>query len=35
MDWEITNLNKADLIILYLYLNTISPILLLKLGRYS
>lgn len=35
MDWEMTNLDKADLIILYLHPNTISPVSLMELGRYS
>lgn len=35
MDWEMTNLDKADLIILYLHPSTISPVSLLELGRYS
>ncbi|KAF2005427.1 hypothetical protein P154DRAFT_424369, partial [Amniculicola lignicola CBS 123094] len=35
INWEIMNLNKADLIILYLYPNTISPITLMELGYYS
>ncbi|KAF2785741.1 hypothetical protein K505DRAFT_224039, partial [Melanomma pulvis-pyrius CBS 109.77] len=35
MHWEMTNLNKADLIILYLHPNTISPVSLMELGRYS
>jgi hypothetical protein len=35
MHWEMTNLDKADLIILYLHPNTISPISLMELGRYS
>jgi len=34
MDWEMTNLNKANLIILYLYPNTISPVSLIELSRY-
>ncbi|KAF2259106.1 hypothetical protein CC78DRAFT_592910 [Lojkania enalia] len=33
--WEMTNLDKADLIILYLHPNTISPVTLMELGRYS
>lgn len=35
MDWEMTNLDKADLIILYLHPDTISPVSLMELGRYS
>ncbi|KAF2650681.1 hypothetical protein K491DRAFT_697070 [Lophiostoma macrostomum CBS 122681] len=35
MDWEMTNLDEADLIILYLHPGTISPISLLELGRFS
>lgn len=35
MDWEMTNLNEVDLIILYLHPGTISPVSLLELGRYS
>jgi hypothetical protein len=35
MDWEMTNLDEADLIILYLHPGTISPVSLLELGRYS
>ena len=35
MDWEITNLDKVDLIILYLHPGTISPVSLLELGCYS
>ena len=35
IDWEMTNLDKADLIILYLHPNTISPVSLMELGRYS
>ena len=35
MDWEMTNLDEADLIILYLHPNTISPVSLMELGRYS
>jgi hypothetical protein len=33
--WEMTNLDRADLIILYLHPNTISPVSLMELGRYS
>lgn len=35
MDWEMMNLDKSDLIILYLHPNTISPVSLLELGCYS
>ena len=35
MDWEMTNLDEVDLIILYLHPGTISPVSLLELGRYS
>ncbi|KAF2174781.1 hypothetical protein K469DRAFT_704389, partial [Zopfia rhizophila CBS 207.26] len=35
MDWEMTNLDKVDLIILYFHPNTISPVSLMELGRYS
>lgn len=35
IDWEMKNLNKSDLIILYLHPGTISPVSLLELGYYA
>jgi hypothetical protein len=35
MEWEMTMLDKADLIIFYLHPHTISPVSLMELGRYS
>lgn len=35
IDWEMKNLDNADLIIIYLHPNTISPVSLMELGRYS
>jgi hypothetical protein len=35
MDWEMKNLDNADVIILYFHPGTVSPVSLMELGRYS